>query len=158
LFEEIKSLKNQLGLDTEELLSTLILGIVSDKGTHGRFITIGDGVVFTDGQIHEYEQNNTPDYLGYHLTEDFNAWYQNQAQKLEVNQFKNLSIATDGIFTFENLSDKKKQKPADEIINYLLTDTAYDDNKNMLERKLRELRQHQNHVVTDDLAIIRIII
>lgn len=78
LIEETKEIKNKLGLETNELLSTLILGIIDTKSYKAEIITIGDGLVCVDGQLTEYEQNNTPDYLGYHLTENFEDFYKNQ--------------------------------------------------------------------------------
>jgi hypothetical protein len=42
----------------------------TDAGA-GQVMVIGDGLVSIDGQLTEYEQDNRPDYLGYHLGEDF---------------------------------------------------------------------------------------
>lgn len=157
LFTEIKSIKNQLGLDTNELLSTLIIGLVDEEKGTAEFLTVGDGLISVDGDTIEYEQEDKPDYLGYHLGEDFETWFNAQNQKLSVSNFKDLSISTDGIFTFKNLTDKKDQKTEKEIINYLLNDLEHSENPNFLERKIRWLATEQKHVVTDDIAIVRII-
>lgn len=156
LIEDTKLLKNQLGLETNELLSTLIVGIVDTKDAKAEFLTIGDGLICKDGELIEYEQDDKPDYLGYHLTDDFEKWFDNQKQKLTVSHFKDLSICTDGIFTFKNLKDKSKQKPENEIITYLLVDNEGAAFDNFLDRKIRVLKEDWNHLVTDDLAIIRI--
>lgn len=155
LIEDTKEIKNKLGLETNELLSTLILGIVDTKNYKAEFITIGDGLICVDGKLIEYEQNNTPDYLGYHLTENFEEFYKNQHQKLSVSSFEDLSISTDGIFTFKNLENQNYQKSESEIIDYLLLDNQESEFDNFLDRKIRNLKK-VNHVVTDDLAIIRI--
>lgn len=156
LIEETRLLKNQLGLEVNELLSTLIIGIVNTEEGKAEFLTIGDGLVCHDGKLIEYEQNNTPDYLGYHLNEDFELWYEKQAQKLSITYFNDLSICTDGIFTFKNLENKTKQKEEKELIDYLLIDNEHAQFDNFLERKVRYLKEKWNHVVTDDLAIIRL--
>jgi hypothetical protein len=156
LIEDTKLLKNQLGLETNELLSTLIVGIVDTKDAKAEFLTIGDGLICKDGELIEYEQDDKPDYLGYHLADDFEKWFDNQKQKLTVSHFKDLSICTDGIFTFKNLKDKSKQKPENEIITYLLVDNEGAAFDNFLDRKIRILKEDWNHLVTDDLAIIRI--
>jgi len=157
LIHEVRTLKNQLGLETNELLSTLLIGIVNIKESKAEFLIIGDGLICKDGKYFEYEQNNTSDYLGYHLTDDFDDWYDNQEQKLTISNFKDLSICTDGILTFKNFKDKTKQKSEDEIIEYLLVDNNGTEFTNFLNRKIRILQEEWNHVVTDDLAIIRII-
>ncbi|WP_103867438.1 protein phosphatase 2C domain-containing protein [Aquimarina sp. I32.4] len=156
LIEETKQIKNQLGLETNELLSTLIIGIVNTKDSKAEFLTIGDGLICKDGELIEYEQNDKPDYLGYHLGDNFEDWYKDQDQKLSVSEFKDLSICTDGIFTFKNLENKAKQKSENEIIEYLLIDNKDSEFDNFLDRKIRLLKDRYNHIVTDDLAIIRI--
>lgn len=135
----------------------MLIGIVNIKESKAEFLIIGDGLICKDGKYFEYEQNNTPDYLGYHLTDDFDDWYDKQEQKLTISNFKDLSICTDGIFTFKNFKDKTKQKSEDEIIEYLLVDNNGTEFTNFLNRKIRILQEEWNHVVTDDLAIIRII-
>ncbi|OED45205.1 hypothetical protein AB832_01490 [Flavobacteriaceae bacterium (ex Bugula neritina AB1)] len=110
LITETKLIKNQLGLEINELLSTLIIGIIDTKNTKAEFIAIGDGLICIDGELIEYEQNDKPDYLGYHLAENFENWYESQKQKLSVSTFNDLSICTDGIFTFKNFENKSKQK------------------------------------------------
>ncbi|AFM05191.1 Stage II sporulation protein E (SpoIIE) [Bernardetia litoralis DSM 6794] len=155
LIYETREIKNNLGLETNELLSTIILGIIDTKNYKAELITIGDGLICIDRKIIEYEQNNTPDYLGYHLTENFEDFYKNQQQKLSISSFTDLSISTDGIFTFKNLENQNLQKKESEIIDYLLIDNNESEFDNFLDRKIRNLKKI-NHVVTDDLAIIRI--
>ncbi|WP_438425683.1 protein phosphatase 2C domain-containing protein [Aquimarina macrocephali] len=156
LIHEIKLFKNQLGLETNELLSTLIIGIVETKESKAEFLTIGDGLICKDGELIEYEQDDKPDYLGYHLGDDFDSWFDSQEQKVSISNFKDLSICTDGIFTFKNLEDKSKQKSENEIIQYLLIDNKGEEFDNFLDRKIRVLKDKWSHLVTDDLAIIRI--
>lgn len=157
LFEELKQAKNQLGLDTNELLSTLIIGIVDTQQANAEFLTVGDGLIYYDGVIQEYEQDNKPDYLGYHLGEDFENWYNQQEQKLSINSFSNLGICTDGIFTLKNFKRADYQLSEKELITYLLEDIEYSENTNFLDRKLRVLKDEKYHEPTDDLAIIRIL-
>ena len=131
--------------------------MINQKTKSAKFITISDGLISIDGVLKEYEQNNIPDYLGYHLSENFEGFFESKQQKLEVDHFKNLSISTDGIFTFQKNSKKKNVVENDPIIHYLLEDDEYSDNSNMLERKMRILRHDKDLIVTDDLAIVRVI-
>ena len=98
LFSELKEIKNRLLLEKEELLSTLILCVLNRKNKEAEIIAIGDGLICCNGQYTEYEQDNKPDYLGYHLDKDFEEWFQTQEQKLSLTHINDLSISTDGIF------------------------------------------------------------
>lgn len=108
LMNEIKFLKNQLGLEINELLSTLIVGIIELEKSKAEFLVIGDGLICKDGELIEYDQDGKPDYFGCHLSDDFENWFNNQKQKLRIFGFKDRSICIDGIFTFRNLEDKSK--------------------------------------------------
>ena len=157
LIQQTKIIKNELGLEINELLSTLIIGIVDTHYSCAEFLTIGDGLICKDGELIEYEQNDKPDYLGYHLAEEFENWFDSQNQKLSISNFRDLSICTDGIFTFKNFENKLAQKSEKDIIEYLLVNNEGAEFDNFLCRKIRMLKDKFSHVVTDDLAIIRII-
>jgi len=75
LLNEVKRTKHQHGLDTSELLSTLIIGIIDTQEKRAEFLTLGDGLICKDGEIIEYDQDNKPDYFAYHLEDDFDDWY-----------------------------------------------------------------------------------
>jgi hypothetical protein len=53
-----------------------------------------------DDKSFDFEQNNKPDYLGYHLNEDFEYWFTNQKRRISKHGIKSFSLSTDGIFTF----------------------------------------------------------
>jgi len=157
LISETKAIKNQLGLEKNDLLSTLIIGIIDTNNAKAELLTIGDGLICVDGVLTEYDQGNIPDYLAYHLSEDFDSWYDSIEQRKSISQFRDLSICTDGIFTFKNFENKYKEKAQSEIINYLLIDREWEEFDNFLDRKVRCLKDNDKHHVTDDLAIVRVL-
>lgn len=157
LFDQSKSIKNQLGLEITELLSTLIVGIVDAEEGNAEILAVGDGLVCVDGDLFEFDQGNKPDYLAYHLSKGFNNWYKKQRQKVALSSFNDLSICTDGIFTFKNLMNTSDRKDDEEVIQYLLVDTFGVEFDNFLDRKVIMLNKNWRHMPTDDLAIIRII-
>ena len=157
LFLQLKTIKNNLGLETEELLSTLIIGVIDQHTSNAEFLSVGDGLIHYDDISVEYEQNDKPDYLGYHLGEDFDTWYQSQEQRLSITDFRDLSISTDGIYSFKNFKNPNQQKKEEEIIAFLLRDKQGKNYDNFLEKKIRDLELEYNQVLTDDIAIIRII-
>jgi hypothetical protein len=153
---ELRQLKNQLHLKDDELLCTLILLIVDFNKDTGYSMIIGDGLISVNGQLIEYEQDNKPDYLGYHIGEEFESWYKSQKQYLAINKIEDISISTDGIFTFARF-DKNNYLSEKDPIDYMLINKEGEEIENMLNRKLSILERDCGVRPTDDLGIIRII-
>ena len=63
IVKQLQLIKNELDLSINELLSTLILGIINSTNKEARIIVIGDGLISINGQIHEFDQDNKPDYI-----------------------------------------------------------------------------------------------
>lgn len=156
LMHELKQLKNQLHLNDDELLCTLILLIVDFNRNAGHVMVIGDGLVAINGQLIEYEQDNRPDYLGYHIGEEFESWYKTQKQHLAIPKIEDVSISTDGIFTFIRY-DKNNYLLEKDPIDYLTIDKEDHEMDNMLSRKFSILEKECGVRPTDDLGIVRII-
>lgn len=157
VFREVSLVKKQLMLDEKELLATLIILFYNIKEDKGIILSIGDGVICINGKITEYDRDNKPDYLAYHLHEDFDDWYSRQQQKVLFENQKDVSIATDGILTFTQVKKANTENEID-FIQYLMTDFTYHETEEMLNRKLKHLEQHYGVKPTDDLAMIRIIL
>lgn len=158
LFKYLKELKNNLMLETEEILSTLIIGIFDKKHQQVELLTIGDGLICINENYYEYEQGDRPDYLGYHLNKEFEDWYNSQQQRLSFKGVNDLSISTDGIFTFKKFDDKEQESINDEaLVNYLLIDQQWKDQATMLKKKLIEIENRFGLRTSDDLSIVRII-
>ena len=156
LLKELTITKKQLLLERNELLTTLIILLADKKTNNGVVLVIGDGLVNINGKITEFDQDNKPDYLGFHLAEDFDTWYDNQQQKIFFENIQDISIATDGIFMFERV---KKVETTDTInvLEYLVLDKSEIEKEEMLNFKLKKLEHNFGLKPTDDLAIIRII-
>ncbi|MFI0492087.1 protein phosphatase 2C domain-containing protein [Flavobacterium sp.] len=156
LLNELKITKNQLMIDSKELLTTLIILLFDKNSDEGIILAIGDGFVNINGKITEFEQDNKPDYLGFHLSEDFETFYNSQKQKIEFNKIIDLSISTDGIFTFENLATKKTKDEIN-VIDFLTTEKTNCEKGEMLNLKLKKLENEFGLKPTDDFSMIRII-
>jgi hypothetical protein len=153
LFHELKVAKNLLQLERNELLTTLIILFADIKQDKGVLLVVGDGVISVNGTITVFDQENKPDYLGYHLSEDFDEWY-SQQQKIKIPCLSDISIATDGITSFTNFTG---QTTTTDPIHYLLTDQYKTATDEMLNMKLKQLEHTYGVKPTDDLAIIRLI-
>lgn len=154
LFFELRAMKNSLQLQREEVLNTLLISVIDSKNRYGEFLCVGDGLICINGEFYEFEQDNRPDYLGYHLDEYFDTWYANQKQRITAKDIKDFSLASDGIFTFRKFNNELFQEPGD-VVNFLLTDTVDNQNFNMLDRKRIEIEKEWGLKPTDDLAIVR---
>ncbi len=154
LFQELAELKEKLSLNQDEMLATLVL-MVYDMGKNAAFIiAIGDGVVVIDGDIHSIDQNNQPDYLAYHLEQDFENWFKNQKNTFLVDKPKEISICSDGIETFRSAKNDLPENFSP--LDYLLFDNFLENNPQMLSRKCNILQTKHACLPYDDVSIIRI--
>jgi hypothetical protein len=157
LFEELRNAKNILQLEREEVLNTLLIGVIDTNNRSGEFLCIGDGLICINNQLFEFEQDDKPDYLGYHLNEDFKNWYSKQQQRISAQDIQDFSLATDGIFTFKNF-DSKTYIERGNVIEFLLDNSEESTNSNMLNSKLYDIQKNWGLKPGDDLVIIRIIL
>ncbi|MCI5083966.1 MAG: protein phosphatase 2C domain-containing protein [Saprospiraceae bacterium] len=157
VFQKLQQFKSQLLLEKYDLLSTLLLAIVDHTEQQTKVIAIGDGLLLTDNEQIVIEQNNQPDYLGYHLEESFESWFSKQNQLFSFSGFENFCLSTDGIFSFGNISPGlTANKTDDEVIYYLLKDKSDLENERYFHKKLRILSQQFCLTANDDLGIIRL--
>lgn len=156
VLNELRLIQNQLMMDQKELLTTLILLLFDKDQEKGIVLAIGDGFVNINGKTTEFEQDNKPDYIGFHLLEDFETFYNSQKQKIEFNSFSDISIATDGIFTFEKLKRNESKEEID-VIHFLTIDKVNSEKEEMIALKLKKLENELGLKPTDDFAIIRIL-
>lgn len=156
LLVELKNIKNALMLDTKELLTTMLIMLINKKSEEGVILAIGDGFAIVNGKKYEFDQDNKPDYLGFHLSEDFEKLYDSLEQKIKFNKVHDISIATDGIFTFEKLKPAKSEEVID-TIDFLTIENTDQGKGEMLHLKLKKLEHNYGLVPTDDLSIVRII-
>lgn len=159
LFSELKAIKHKLLLDKYELLSTIVLGVVNKSSRSGELLVVGDGLICCNGEIREFDQNNQPDYIGYHLEEDFESWFTDQSQRASYHSIEDLSITTDGIFTFRPFLERKmKDVEEGEILDYLLISQEGFENENMIKKKLLWIEEEWGLKPSDDISIIRIVL
>lgn len=158
LFEQLSYLNGQLDLKSDEILSTLILAIVDTKQHRAEIVIVGDGLIHLNGENIEYENDNKPDYIGYHLKMDKHLWYQTRTQKLTVEKIDDLTISTDGIHTFKNFDGKNyKEINQDEIMFKFFRDRSEINNVNKLRKTLIDIKDRNGLVPSDDLTMIRVI-
>jgi len=159
LFEDLCLLNGLLDLRSDEILSTLILGIVDIEDSSAELIVVGDGVIHTNGETFEYENDNKPDYIGYHLNMDKHLWYQTRTTKKTIKKFEELTISTDGIHTFKNFDGKRYPDfGEDEIMKAFFEDTSDLENSNKLKATLIRIKEEYGLIPSDDLTMVRVVV
>ncbi|MEM6299822.1 MAG: protein phosphatase 2C domain-containing protein [Bacteroidota bacterium] len=159
LFEELKHLKNTLFLETAELLSTLTLCVIDTEKRTASVIVVGDGLVCCNGKLYNFDQNNRPNYLGYHLRGSFDAWSKQETQRLELENIHDLSLSTDGILSFQNHDGKSYETITNEqIIHRILIDKTIKSKGNALKKSISEIEEQFGVQPGDDLTVIRFLI
>ena len=156
LFIELRKTQEQLLLEQKDLLTTLIILLTDTKINQGIILAIGDGLVSVNGVITEFDQDNKPDYLGFHLHKDFEQWYASLSQKITFHEMKDISIATDGIGMFKKFRNEVTDLEIDPV-SFLVQDTTGADQEEMLDLKLKTLEHVYGYRPTDDLAVIRLL-
>lgn len=159
LFKDLARLNADLDLKTDELLSTLLLAIVDTQDRNAEIVAIGDGVIACDEEIVVFDQGNKPDYLGYHLHEDFESYWNVLTQRISAQNFQDLSLATDGVLAFRAFSpDSYRPVTEDELLSYLLLDREDGTSETAYRRKVIYIRNTFGLEPTDDLTVVRVMV
>lgn len=153
VFKLLKQIRQDLYLEQDETLSTLNLMVYDIKRKVAFAHLTGDGFVAIDGKITEIDQDNKPDYLGYHLSLKFEDWYATQKNFFEVKNPKDIGIASDGLDTFR--TSRTDTPEGFDIAHFLLVEDTFAKMENMLTRKFNILHKKYGFLPGDDLSIVR---
>lgn len=154
VWKGLKELANSLMLEQVEMLSTLLLTLVDIRSGKAWVLMSGDGFLAVEGKVIESDQNNRPNYMAYHLSKDFEAWFGTEVSFFEYKGLKELTIASDGVGSFEPLL-KNKPPFYKEIEAYILLDSEYAELKNSFDKKIDLLKVSHGLILTDDLSLIQ---
>jgi len=157
LFADLKRLNSDLDLGDDELLSTLLLAIVDTKERNAEIVIIGDGVVACDEEILEFNHDNKPDYLGYHLHQDFDDYWNLLTQRVSAHDFMDLALATDGVFSFRPFShDSYRPVTEEELLSFLLLHREEGPEETAYRRKVIYVKNTFGLEATDDFTVVRL--
>ncbi len=153
VFIDFRQAQQQLGLEEKEMLSTLNL-MVYDAHRKEVFVHLtGDGCVAINDTFKSIDQNNTPDYLCYHLSKDFEDWYATQVNFFTAQSPANVAIASDGVESFKTaLTDAPEDL---DIPSFFMIDESFTQVDNMLVRKFNILDKKYGFQPADDVSIVR---
>ncbi|MDI9341422.1 MAG: protein phosphatase 2C domain-containing protein [Sediminibacterium sp.] len=147
-----RTIKNSLLLNKTEFMTTLLLLVADTEKREGVITAIGDGVISINGKVTTFEQNDQPDYIGYHLEEPFELFYSSLRQTLHIPVCKDIGIATDGLHLFKSPCSL----PHTDVVLEVFHSEPQPDNI-FLNRKIKALEEKHGLIPTDDVAVIRVI-
>lgn len=147
---ETISVMNLLDITPMHMLSTIILFEYDTKTRQLQVRIFGDGIISVNGRVTRIEQDNEPDYMGYHLeyAKDFTEYL----QKYPIRVFEGVDeffVSTDGLDSFR-ISQLKES--AIDPVSFLM-DGITEPSRNTLKLRYNRIVKEgwQN---TDDLGII----
>ncbi len=155
LFEDVNKARKLFNLNIDEILSTILLMVFNITDRSAWVNISGDGLVVCDTSVHEIDQDNVPDYLGYHLDGTFDSWIGKHTKTMKFERIKDISISTDGITKLKPnpLEDTRRFDPID---LFLIQKPSQFPEKS-LQRIYTNLLEGNRCIPYDDIGIIRLI-
>jgi hypothetical protein len=160
--QSLKEIRNALMLNTEELLSTMIVLVHDEYTNSGKILVFGDGFVSINSVNHTIDQNNQPEYIAYYLDmincyEDYEKIVADYGKKFSIDKLSDVSISTDGINTFQKDGSVETEENISNPADFLVQNDYLRNNPSMLARKCNILKTKFGFINQDDIAIIRVI-
>lgn len=146
----LNNIKNSLSLTSDNFLSTCILFIYHKKTNTLAVRMFGDGCYFVNDVEYFVEQDNKPDYLGYHVFGEYNSFLE-FIDKYPMKIYENVSnfkICSDGVKSI-NRSQFEESKGHDPMALLYAPPTS----PNYLKRMWNILKKDK-YTIADDLTII----
>lgn len=151
LFDELKQARNTLFLSQEETLTTLLLAITDQTLQQSWVMAVGDGVLLVNDHLQVFNQDNQPDYLGYHLHCSTEEWWRTQPPPSVFSQVNRLVLATDGLLAIDFVA------PPENIQTWaqrLLTAPLPSAKPHALDQLLSGWLKSHEGTPQDDIAIV----
>ena len=148
----LKDIKSTLYLTNNELLSTIVFSMIDLSANETYILVSGDGVYSINKKIVRIEQDNTPDYISYHLDEEFSQIWNTFHFAYFKEEIKDILVSSDGIDSYNNTKN--------EIVTHidsLILDENFIRSEMMLSRTYNIL-ENKGFTHYDDLGIVRVLI
>lgn len=149
MMADINSVKDTLLLDADHFLSTCILFIYTKSDKTLKIRIFGDAYYYVDDIEHIVDQNNAPDYIGYHLDDskfDINTYLSKYPEIIYANVDR-FMICSDGIKRIERSDLLPIPKEYPNLLFYP------PKSRNYLVRMWNILKR-TGYYLSDDLSIV----
>ena len=153
LFEDLKRTKKLFFLQREELLSTIVL-LIMDKSKKTACIKMsGDGLFAVNDRVTEVDQNNIPNFLGYHLDSRFEDIKDSEFQTWTFKEVRDISISTDGIDKLRSETKRKKMNNSPREIFLIRKPDSFEES--YLQNEYQVLLE-KGFIPCDDIGVLRL--
>lgn len=146
----LNMIKASLSLTEFNFLSTCILFMYDKKSKQLCVRVFGDGCYFVNDVEYYIEQNNKPDYMGYHVFDSYHKFLE-FVDKYPVKVYENVDnfkICSDGVKSITRSQFEQSEAPDPMALLYAPPTSA-----NYLQRMWNILKRNK-YTITDDLTII----
>lgn len=148
---DLLRLKNSFLLSEMNLLATCVLFDYNKFTKELNVRSFGDSYYYVNSQEYVVDQNNTPDYLGYHLEELGTPKFVEFVSKYESRTYyrvESFQICSDGIKSFKISQFKEDAgvNPETELLKIPVSENYLSRAFNILKRK--------GFTISDDLSIV----
>lgn len=150
--QDLESLKDLLHLDYMDMLSTMILFHYDIRLKILKIRVFGDGNYFikSNGELKSFniDQNNTPDYIGYHLDDTRHEFgqYLDKYPEVIYHNVERFILTSDGIKAIQESQFFTPKCDTNILFNIPTSE-------NYLERMWNKLKNN-HYTLADDLSII----
>lgn len=150
VYSYLNIVKSILSLSEFNFLSTCVLFTYDKKSKQLCIRVFGDGCYFVNDVEYYIEQDNKPDYIGYHLFGHYHAFHEfiDKYQLKIYENVDNFKICSDGIKSITRSQFEQSDAPEPMALLY-----APPTSSNYLERMWNILKRNK-YKITDDLTII----
>lgn len=148
--KRIRELVAHLGISSAHVLATCMLFHYNKLDKVLRIRVFGDGYYYVNGKEYEIDQNNTPDYLGYHLHDTYGEFgvYLNKCPEIYYENVDNFIICSDGIKSIQRSQFAEITGGPTPIVLF-----SNPQSTNYLAR-MWNLLKREHYTLSDDLSII----
>ena len=153
LFQRMRGISETGRLNKYDLLTTILIAIVDTDTKNYVSLCIGDGLLIVDGRRTEYDQDNQPDYLGYHLHDDFATYYASLVNTSHGRFEQTLALSTDGVFTFANAYDEHLSSATLRPLLNRIFSSTYQGPKHF-QNTIDKVEEQVKLKATDDLGLV----
>jgi len=154
LFEDLRRAKKLFFLEREELLSTIVLLVIDKKKRTACIKMSGDGIFAVNDEITEVDQNNIPNFLGYHLGASFEDVKDTEIQTWSFKEVRDISISTDGIDKLRKGTKHKSAEVDPREVFLMGKPDRFEDS--FLQNKYQDFLK-KGFIPHDDIGMIRLL-
>ena len=148
VYSELTTVSKQLHLDTEEILTTLLMAVYQKDKDQLWISVSGDGIFGVNDEVTVIDQQNVPDFMGYHIGHlTYEQWRKGHTQTFEFSNVDRFFLSTDGL-------EKIRCHHNAELTNESIRSALISPTHLSLEEQYLEFMSAYSCLALDDIAMV----